>query len=149
MQAKLRRLKKIKALATDDWSILLASLLLLPAAALALRMKGYTWTRELLGTPAKKRQNRYMTKENQLDQAQRIARLVTAAANHGVYRANCLKKSLVTQYLLHHKGIATELKIGVHNDLDVFNAHAWLEYKGHVLIDSSDIKELFTAFESH
>lgn len=143
------RLQKLAALSLADWRILLASMFLLPATALSLRMKGYTWTRNYLENHGKRRPNSALTRERQLAEAQRITRLVSIAANHGIYRTNCLKRALVARWLLQRRDIGTDLKIGINNDLSLFSAHAWLEFDGHILIDSDKTKERFTAFDSH
>jgi hypothetical protein len=148
-QANPRRLQKLAALSIPDWRILLASMLLLPATALSLKMKGYTWTRKFLENLGKPRPHSDLTRENQLNEAQRITRLVSIAASYGIYRTNCLKIALVAQWLLQRKGIATNLRIGINNDLSLFSAHAWLEYDGEILIDSEDTRDRFTAFDSH
>ena len=141
------RLQQLASLSIADWGILFGSMLLLPATAFALRLKGFTWTLEYPEWRTKKKQNVQTDKADQLNDAHRVARLVSIAANHGVYRANCLKKALVTRWLLQNKGINTDLRIGVNGSSGTFSAHAWLEYNGHTLIDAADVKQRFAAFE--
>ena len=81
-------------------------------------------------------------------QAINIAKMVTVAANHGPYRANCLKKSLITWWLLAKKGIQSELKIGVNKQEGNFNAHAWVEFHGAVVNDAADIEKRFSLFNA-
>lgn len=45
-------------------------------------------------------------------------------------RATCLTRSLVLQWILARRGIGTELKVGVRNEGDGLQAHAWLECGG-------------------
>ena len=144
-----RRLQQLAQLSTAEWKVLLQSLFLLPACALSLRLKGFNWTRQLIEKHRKESMHPTDAHENRLDEAKRTAYLVSVAANHGIYRANCLKKALVAQWLLWRGGIDTDLKIGVDNDLARFSAHAWLEYDGKILIDSEDTRNRFTAFDSH
>ena len=141
----IKRLKQLKELKLSEWQVMLTAMLLLPLIALALKMKGVKWTQRFLadhrktGLPAPEGQ--------QLEKAQSVARMVSVAANHGLYRTNCLKKSLVTWWLLARRGIKTELKIGVNKDEGEFSAHAWVEYQGNVLVDTADVGERFSAFE--
>ena len=143
-----RRLQQLAQLSLADWKVLLQSLFLLPACALSLRLKGFNWTRQLIEKHRKESLHPTDAHEKRLNEAKRTAYLVSVTASHGIYRANCLKKALVAQWLLLRRGISTDLKIGINNDMREFNAHAWLEFKGHILIDSDKTKERFTAFDS-
>jgi len=73
--------------------------------------------------------------------------MVTAAANHGFYRANCLKKSMLTWWLLERKGITTDIRIGAQKDQSGLQAHAWVECEGKVINDHQNIAEQFPPFE--
>jgi len=149
MQGPRRRLRQLSQLSGADWKVLLAALFLLPACALSLRLKGFNWTRQFIEKHPKESMNAPGAHENHLNQAKRTAYLVSVAASHGIYRANCLKKALVAQWLLRRRGIDTDLKIGVEKDLTLFNAHAWLEYRDQMLVDSEETRNRFTAFDSH
>ncbi len=145
------RLAKLKALSAKEWQVLLTSLVLLPSIALALRFRGFKWTRTFL-------QNRIpenndptpdtepLDSQDLLLTAQSVARMVSVAANHGPYRANCLKRSLATWWLVQRRGIEAELNIGVNKDAGDFNAHAWVEYMGNTLVEADDITERYSTF---
>jgi len=75
--------------------------------------------------------------------AERTARMVYVAANHGPYRANCLKRSLVIWGLLRRRGIPAELRIGVNNGEKIFQAHAWVESMGVVLAEPAGVNPAF------
>ena len=147
----MRALNQLKALSVGEWQVLLTSLLLLPSIALALRFKGFKWTREFLqkrisktaGSPP---DGETSNLQNTLSTAQSVARMVSAAANHGLYRANCLKRSLATWWLLQRRGIRAELNIGVNKDDGHFSAHAWVEYMGRTLVEADDVTERFSTF---
>jgi len=134
-----KRLKQLEELTFTEWRVLLSAILLLPMIALVLKSIGFKKTQTFLSN--------HLTKK-QLEEAQSVARMVSIAANHGFYSANCLKKSLLTWWLLGRRGIATDLKIGVNKETGDFNAHAWVEYRGNVLIDATDIEDRFSAFGS-
>ena len=147
------KLTKLKALTAKEWWVLLSSTVLLPLIALALRLKGFKWTRAFLKKriPESKNAspgavNSPAKTQNTLKTAQSVARMVSVAANNGPYRANCLKRSLATWWLLQRRGIAAELNIGVNKDEAEFNAHAWVEYMGNTLVEADDVTERFSTF---
>ena len=147
------RLTQLKALSMEEWQVLLFSLLLLPLIALSLRLKGFKWTRGFLQKQIPESKNALLgTKtsgveyRSTLQTAQSLARMVSVAANYGPYRANCLKRSLTTWWILQRKGIAAELNIGVNKDAPGFNAHAWVEYMGNTLSDADDISKRYSIF---
>ena len=59
-----------------------------------------------------------------------IARLVSVAADHGIYRAKCLEKSLVLRWLLARRGIDGQIIFGASKAKDAMQAHAWVEVNG-------------------
>lgn len=147
------KLARLKALSAEEWQVLLSSMILLPLIALALRQKGYKWTRTFLqkripelkkSTPGA--ENSPASSQDILKTAQSMARMVSIAANNGPYRANCLKRSLATWWLLQRRGIDAELNIGVNKDEAEFSAHAWVEYMGNTLVEADDVKERFSTF---
>jgi len=143
------RLKQLKALTTQERKILLSSSLLLPTIAAALRLKGYKWTRAFLQKripSGSKLSAKNEAPQDAMQTANSIARMVAIAARHGLYRANCLKRSLLTWWLLQRRGIAAELNIGVNNDDGDFNAHAWVEYRGNTLVEADDVTEKYSSF---
>ncbi len=62
--------------------------------------------------------------------AQRCAALVGIAARHGMYPANCLHQSLALCWILRRDRLPARLRIGVHDKLADFRAHAWVELDG-------------------
>jgi hypothetical protein len=61
------------------------------------------------------------------------ARLVGAAARHGVSGANCLQQSVCLWWLLRRQQIDADLLIGTRKVAGEFEAHAWVELAGVVL----------------
>ena len=149
-----KRLTQLKALSGEEWRILLSALTLLPLIALALHLKGFKWAQSCLQARLQARAKKRAEKINsssapinmQQAEAQSLARMVTLAANYGPYRANCLKRSLVTWYLLQDRGIAAQLIIGVDKKMSEFKAHAWVEYAGVPLIEAKDVATRYTTF---
>jgi len=143
-----KRLKQLEELTFTEWRVLLSAMLLLPMIAIVLKSIGFKKAQTFLSNHLPRKPRISIHEDTQLEEAQSVARMVSVAANHGPYHANCLKRSLLIWWLLGRRGIATDLKIGVNKDKGDFSAHAWVEYQGNVLIDASDIEDRFSAFTS-
>jgi hypothetical protein len=102
---------------------------LLPAVGASLRLLGFKRTRDLLERFAPPPAQQELGETSLFENANRIARLVGIAANHGPYRATCLRRSLMLWWLLRRRGIPAELRIGVRKDGKDLNAHAWVEHR--------------------
>ena len=77
--------------------------------------------------------------------AQNIARIVNSASAQ-IFRNVCLPRSMTLWWMLGRRAIASELRIGVRKEADIFTAHAWLECQGIVLNDSAEVGTDFTVF---
>jgi hypothetical protein len=121
---------------------------LLPLTALALRVVSFQrWQATLarLGGAAASPPDR--DEGAMIREARAVARMVEAAARHGLYRATCLPRSLILWSLLRRRGIAGDLCIGVRKDRGRLEAHAWVELRGAVLNDRDDVCNRFAAFD--
>ena len=78
-----------------------------------------------------------------------VVKVVGAVSNHGLFRANCLARSLCAWFFLLQFGIESELRIGVNRSNGAFAAHAWIERAGKVLNDQPDIHDFFFAFDTN
>ena len=76
-----------------------------------------------------------------------IARLVSIAADHGIYRAKCLEKSLVLRWLLARRGIDGQIIFGASKAEDAMQAHAWIEVNGVPLNEDDGAHRDFARFE--
>jgi len=134
--------RKLKKLSRKELKVLLQAVVLLPLIALLMKFLGF---RRLYGTMAKlsHQPNRG---ETQLLGAKVTNRLVEIASRYGLYRANCLQKSLVLWWLLRWQDMESELRIGVRKQEGLLEAHAWIEYQGCVLNDRSDVDQRFAPF---
>ena len=140
----MNRVKQLSALSPYEWRLLLAASVMLPVTALWLRLRGMQKARAGL---ARIPGFRDVPEDDALVEARRAARMVNAAAGHGLYRANCLKRCLVLEWFLARRGIACELKIGATREGEEFGAHAWVECRGEVLNDRADVGERFGSFD--
>lgn len=143
-----KRFAQLKVLSWYEWQLLLTAMLLLPLTALALHLSGFKSTQKIMSRFLPPEPGGNLPEARHLSEARVVARMVSVAARHGIYRANCLKQSLVLWWLLGRRGISSEIKIGVNKEgAGPLNAHAWVECGGQALNDSEDVRQRFLAFE--
>jgi hypothetical protein len=70
----------------------------------------------------------------EIDRAEEI---LDRAARHHLYPMTCLRRSLALQWLLSKRGLLTDLCFGVRRENGELHAHAWLEYQGQVIGETS------------
>lgn len=74
--------------------------------------------------------------EGLLPRAEAIALAVGRISRVGLARPLCLARSLALHHMLEHRGIAgSEVRVGVKGGRGDLEAHAWVEWHGHVLGD--------------
>jgi hypothetical protein len=142
----MNRLRQMCNLSWEEWQVGLAASYCLPLTACALRFRGLVWTIKWMTGSGMNEPGLPGTAAP--EQAKSIARLVEAVAKHGVYRATCLKRSLVLCRFLRLKGIQFELKLGASRGEEGISAHAWVEHQGVAINDRKDIGEHFKVFSS-
>jgi hypothetical protein len=136
--------KKIRALSrlpAADRRLFVRAALWLPAVDLGLRTLGFTRVRRLLARGA----SPAAAPTERPGQAERVAWIVAAAARHHLYPVKCLTRSLVLWHLLARRGIAADLRIGVHPESGSLRAHAWVEHRGRLLAEPEGVDERFAA----
>ena len=137
---------KFRRLSRLEKRLFLQAVFLLPLVALTTKLFGFKSTRCGFATLAPSGNGGNQNLAIKQIHAFITAKMVTAAAHRGPYRANCLQQSLVLWWLLRRQGIESDLRIGVHKTSGSLAAHAWVERLGHVLNESDDVHERFTAF---
>ncbi len=144
------RLRQLAELTPLQWWIILVAIFMLPVIALSLRLSGFKQTRNRMSRLIPGRKANILSRDDDLSRALLISRAVAIAGNHGLFKANCLKQSLLLWWLLARRGILSELKLGTQKSpQESFSAHAWVEYRGNVLVDTVDVGERFLPFRSH
>ena len=147
MQRTRRNWEQWLDLAPWERLLLVRLVLLLPAIGAALHLLDFKRTRDLLARFAHSSEAPPAAEDAAMaDIAHRIARLVGIAANHGPYRATCLRQSLALWWLLRRRGIPAELRIGVRKDGGELQAHAWVEHQGQALNDMQRTTAAYAAF---
>jgi hypothetical protein len=140
------RLAQFRRLTRSERTILFAALAILPLAAVGLRLAGLRRMQTVLAR-CLPRPKSCRAEADVTAQAKQVARMVSVAARHGLYRASCLPTALALQSMLRRRGIEVELRLGVRKTDGWIEAHAWLEHQGLPLIDSPDVREHFGAFD--
>ena len=129
------------------------SLVLLPFAALALSVMGLGRYQRLMerfsrgSKPDLSKPDVTGDGRSIRDQVRKTARLVGAANRYGPYRAKCLPESLTLWWLLRRQGIESRIRFGARKNARRMEAHAWVEFEGTPLNDSTDVGEHFKPFE--
>ena len=126
------RLSKLASLSEGGRRDLVRAQLALLRAQLAV------WTRPhgRLVRPA--REPAGVPDEGAFRSARRLAGAVSTVSQHGVFRPNCLVRSLALSRLLEREHVpGWHVRIGVRERTGRFEAHAWVELGSEVLADSS------------
>ncbi len=140
--------RRVWRLAWAERWLLVQALFLLPLTALALWVVGFRRWQALLSRLAPVRGvSASKDMAALIREGRSMARLVDAAARHGPYPAACLQRSLTLWWLLRRRGIDSYLRIGVRKEAGRLEAHAWVELRGWVLNDDSDVRTRFAAFD--
>jgi hypothetical protein len=137
-------LNKVGGLAPQDRRLLFQSVLLLPVIHFALLVLGYYRLRGVMEKliPLKPI-DRPVSETEVLQRGREIARIVSIASQHGLYKASCLRRSLLAWWFLRREGIQSEICFGVRMFNLKLDAHAWVERNGIVLNDSGDVHKYY------
>jgi hypothetical protein len=137
--------RKFQALNPAEQRAFLQALLLLPGAALTIKLFG---PRSCWRLAARLRAPNQLILDTDAarEQAKLTAKMVRAAAGHGIYKANCLPQSLVLWLLLRKVGIIAEIRIGARKVGEQLQAHAWVEQGGVALNEHTEVVEAFPPF---
>ncbi|MGA9381235.1 MAG: lasso peptide biosynthesis B2 protein [Phormidium sp.] len=136
--------RKLKEFSWSELMLLMQALLLLPLVAFGIKCFGF---RGFYGAIANLTPWKYRVQGREgIKQARAIAKIIEIASRYGLYKPNCLQKSLLLWWLLRRGSIESELRIGVRKKGEFLEAHAWVEYQGCVLNDRSDVDQRFAPF---
>ena len=145
---QMSNLDKLRKLSSEEQGLLIRSVLLLPLLHLALLSLGYYRLRRILerSLPLDGVEP-FASKSNRLSRAREIARIVAIAAEHGVYKATCLRRSLLLWWFLRKAGIPSKIRFGVRKWDGTLEAHAWVECHGVVVNDSPAVQDNYEPLE--
>ncbi len=126
--------RKLASLSFTDW------VELVQAQAALIAAQALVWTRpvgQLLDGARPAAPPRRATLAEGDPAAPRLARAVSRAATHGIFRPLCLVRAVALQRILERRGIAgSRIRIGVRRNGTDLAAHAWVEYGPQVLGDT-------------
>jgi hypothetical protein len=133
----MKHLRKFLRLPTADQWFLIKVILLLETIKLGMRLLPFRILRHLLArvadaAPARLRHPGHPS-------ADRIAWALEVASRHTPGAKSCLTQALAAQVLLARRGYPALLRIGVaKGEREQFQAHAWVESEGNVVIGGSE-----------
>lgn len=140
--------KRYRRLTRRERNDLLLGLALLPAASIFVRLFGVRrWQRaaeERRGKDNGENPNAVFT---ELKEARAAARMIEAAARHGIVRGNCLSQSVALWWILLRRGLPVELRIGARRAGRGLEAHAWVELRGEMVNDTEEVRESYATLE--
>jgi len=138
--------RRFRGLTPAQQGLFFRSLILLPAAAGAIRLKGLGWVqqRTLVRWPVR---STGATSRPQIDEAREAAVAIDIAARRGIWKANCLQRSVVLWRELLRLGVHGDLRIGVGPGIARPEMHAWVEVADVVVNDAPDVGEQFRPFD--
>lgn len=135
--------RKFRALSWPERGMLAAAAAWLPLFWLGLRVLGLRRFQAWLQRDPTPIESRLSS-----DEIAGIAALVNIAALHTPVPVTCLTRSLLLCWILHRRGVASQLRIGVRLTQGVLDAHAWVEYVGVPINDRVDVGEQFVPFSA-
>jgi hypothetical protein len=145
---QMSNLNKFGKLSRGERRLLVQSILLLPVFHIALLLLGYYHLRALIEKIFPFKESSTLPSETAiLERAQEIARAVSIAAQHGFYKATCLRRSMLVWLFLQREGIQNEICFGVRVVDSKLAAHAWVEYNGTVINDAANIHEHYPTLQ--
>ena len=140
--------RRFRRLSVPERRILLRALFLLPVTGAALRSFGFRLWKSFLTKFTPKNSDGPVTPES-LQSARRIARMVAAASQEGIFHGKCLAQSTVLWWFLLRRGLPAELQIGGRQGGAGFEAHAWVEIAGTVINDHETVGEDYARFRGN
>ena len=149
--------QKLQRLPSDERWLLAQALVVLPLTLVGVRTLSVGRWQRLLNrfSPSVKTRNPNSNADGQVaqvdEQAVRqrvrvIARVMRIAAAHGIFRPNCLQRSLVLWWLLRRNHIASEIRFGARREDGQLKAHAWVECFGFALNEPTNVCLHYSTF---
>lgn len=131
--------RKFLRLPTAEQRFLIEVVLLLEAIKLGMRLLPFRILRRLLARVADAAPARLRHADH--PSADRIAWAVETASRHTPGLKTCLTQALAAQVLLARRGYPALLRLGVaKGEREQFQAHAWVESEGKIVIGGSELE---------
>lgn len=126
----LGKLRKAGAFSWSDWFVLVEVSALLPLVRIGVRVISFKTLASLLA-------GNKPLRETGTPNPDRTAYLVNLASRHHFLKPTCLEKAIILYAILRREGISAEITIGTMKKNGEFQAHAWVEYLGRVILGRS------------
>ena len=139
-----RALSALSRLSPAEWVVLVQALVAIPIVTLMLKRRGLQQTQRLLTRVSRRAPH----PSRGAEAARPWSRMVAIAGARGIYRPNCLQRSLVLWTILRRRRFDPDLRIGVAPPTadEGLRFHAWIEVEGVVVNDRPDIAAEFLPF---
>jgi hypothetical protein len=124
-------ISKLASLTPDEWGLILRAAVLVSLTGMLLPVFSLRRVRSM--TTAVAASLAWMAGRRPVP-VDRILWAVAATARRSIFKATCLTKAIAGQALFSSYGYATRLELGGKYSNGVFEAHAWLEWEGEVLL---------------
>ena len=148
MPTPITRLNKFGQLSPWERWLFIRSILLLPILHTGLRVLGYSRLQALLVSVTPFKGDVATVSQTEIiEKARGIARIVSIAAQHGLYKATCLRRSLLVWWFLREQGIPGQVCFGVRVIDSHLEAHAWVEVQGMVINDTASVRDNYKTLE--
>jgi hypothetical protein len=136
-------------LAPEERGLVLRAMVLLSLTMLGLRTISFRRCKDLiqrfsLSEPSPRRSEPGLQEE----MVRKIVSAMSSVERNGPGHPNCLERSLALWWMLRLNRIGGDLRIGGRKSQGRFEAHAWVEWGGHVLNDSTDVHKHYSRFDA-
>lgn len=128
----MKRLRKFLNFTASNRYLLLNAVLILGAIRLGMWLLSFKILQQIL---ARLSQAKFAPQILEQSSIEKIVWAVNVASSYTPGQVKCLARALTTQVLLNRCGYSPELRIGVaKGDKGKFEAHAWVENQGEIVI---------------
>jgi transglutaminase superfamily protein len=145
----LERWRRYRKLSREDRGFVLRGMTLLSLTMLGLRTMSFRRCKRLIQQFSSMASSPRRTEPDcHAEQRRKIVSAMNAVERNGPWRPNCLERSLALWWLLQLNATDGELHIGGRKSQGRFEAHAWVEWNGHVLNDSMEVHKHYARFDA-
>jgi hypothetical protein len=141
--------RRYRKLSHEERGLVLRGMVLLPLTMLGLRTMSFRRCKELIkrfSSAASSPQR--VEAGRQMEKRKKIVSAMNAVERNSPWRPNCLERSLALWWLFQFNAVDGELHIGGRKSQGRFEAHAWVEWDGRVLNDSTDVHKHYARFDA-
>jgi hypothetical protein len=140
--------KFLKCSRNEQW-LLIQAIILFPFLHIALLTVGYSRLHDFVMKTTLLIPSRNVHSEIEaLRRAVEISKSISLAAQHGLIKATCLRRSFLLWCFLRKEGIPGQICFGVRKINHTLEAHAWVELGGIIINDSTEARDNYFVLEN-